>query len=136
MYGQMFSPYMQQFQPNFQPPMPSMQPQMQPIQQQTPAAGIPSVVPVATLKQVEQAPVQPGGKVLVLVSNEPVIAMRTADNMGITTTDYYKIERFDPDSIAPTPIQAEYVTRAEFQQFVDSIRAESDAKQEKEAAKK
>lgn len=82
----------------------------------------PTVLQVATIKQVEQAPVQPGGKALVLVANEPVIAMRTADNMGITSTDYYHIERFDPE-VQAAPVAAEYVTRAEFQQFVNSLRA-------------
>lgn len=89
---------------------------------QTPQNGAPVVLQVATIKQVEQAQVQPGGKALVLVANEPVIAMRTADNMGITATDYYHIERFDPEAQA-APAASEFVTRAEFQQFVNSLRA-------------
>lgn len=85
------------------------------------AVNTPAVIQVATIKQVEQAPVQPGGKALVLVANEPVIAMRSADNMGITSTDYYRLERFDPEAqVVPA---AEYVTRAEFQQFVNSLRS-------------
>lgn len=88
----------------------------QPVQQ----TGMPTVMQVSTIKQVEQVTVQPGSKVLVLVANDPVIAMRSADGMGLTTTDYYHIERFDPDA---KPAGAEYVTRAEFQQFVESLRA-------------
>lgn len=88
----------------------------------TPQNDAPVVLQVATLKQVEQATVQPGSKALVLVANEPVIAMRSADNMGLTTTDYYHIEKFDPDA-ASVPSAAEFVTRAEFQQFVNSLRS-------------
>lgn len=91
-----------------------------PAQQQTPQNAAPAVLQVATIKQVEQAPVQPGGKALVLVANEPVIAMRTADSMGLTTTDYYHIERFDPDAANTAPT-GDFVTRAEFQQALASI---------------
>lgn len=91
-----------------------------PLQQQSPQNAAPAVLQVATVKQVEQAPVQPGGKALVLVANEPVIAMRTADSMGLTTTDYYHIERFDPDAASTAPT-GDYVTRAEFQQALASI---------------
>lgn len=96
---------------------PYQSPAQQSIQPQQ--ASAPVVLQVSTIKQVEQAPVQPGGKALVLVANEPVIAMRTADNMGITSTDYYHIERFDPESQAmPTN---DYVTRQEFQQTIQKI---------------
>lgn len=94
-----------------------------PQPQQQAASGAPVVLQVATIKQVEQAQVQPGGKALVLVANEPVIAMRTADNMGLTTTDYYRIEKFDPDAQVAAGPAGDYVTRAEFQQFVNSLRA-------------
>lgn len=91
-----------------------------PAQQQTTQNAAPAVLQVATVKQVEQAPVQPGGKALVLVANEPVIAMRSADNMGLTTTDYYHIERFDPDSASAAPA-SDYVTHAEFQQTISQL---------------
>lgn len=110
------------------------------------AQSMPVVLQVSTIKQVEQAQVQPGGKALVLVANEPVIAMRTADNMGLTTTDYYHIERFDPDA-APVAPAGDYVTRAEFQQTLSQLmqKMQQSAPQaapaapatvEKEAAKK
>lgn len=84
-------------------------------QQQQPSSVVPTVIPVSTIKQVEQAQVAPGGKALVLVANEPVIAMRTADNMGLTTTDYYHITKFDPD--AQTQAQGgNWVTHEELQQ--------------------
>lgn len=100
-------------------------------------SAAPVVLQVATIKQVEQAQVQPGGKALVLVANEPVIAMRTADNMGITSTDYYHIEKFDPEAQMPAQ-SANWVTHEELQQalaqqmknFVDSLKP----KKTKEAA--
>lgn len=55
-----------------------------------------------------------------LVANEPVIAMRTADSMGITTTDYYRIERFDPDAAQAAPA-GDFVTRQEFQQTIQQL---------------
>lgn len=110
-------------------------PNFQNSAQQSPQQpGVPAVLQVSTIKQVEQAPVQPGCKALVLVANEPVIAMRSADNMGITSTDYYHIERFDPDASAAPPA-SEFVTRAEFQQFVSSLRAPTSAPAEKEVQK-
>lgn len=106
--------------------------------QQAQQPNMPVVMQVSNIKQVEQSPVQPGGKVLILVSNAPVIAMRTADNMGLTTTDYYRIERFDPD-VQASSANNDYVTRSEFNQFVESIRAnfaDQPAQSEKENTKK
>lgn len=93
------------------------------------------------IQQPMQAPVQPGGKALVLVANEPVIAMRTADNMGLTTTDYYHIEKFDPDAATPGPA-GDFVPRSEFNQTIQTLLQQIQQLQkpavtaEKEAAKK
>ena len=59
-----------------------------------------------------------------MVQNEPIFALRTADNMGLVTTDYYRFEKVDPGAAAPA---ADYVTRAEFEKFVASL---SDQKKE------
>lgn len=126
------------------PQFPNQAPNVyQPTTQNAQAQSMPTVLQVSTIKQVEQAPVQPGGKALVLVANEPVIAMRTADNMGLTTTDYYRIERFDPDAVVATQ-NVEYATRAELQQAIESITqqlkqmtsASTPTTKEKEVAKK
>lgn len=98
-------------------------------QPQQSSNGYPVVLQVATVKQVEQAQVPPGGKALVLVANEPVIAMRTADSMGLTTTDYYHIEKFDPDVQVAHTTSGDYVTRAEFNQFVNSLRAPAETEE-------
>ena len=116
-YGYLFPGQRMASPPMYQPMGTGM-----PQAQQTPQGDAPVVLQVATVKQVEQATVQPGSKALVLVANEPVIAMRSADNMGLTTTDYYHIEKFDPEA-GSSPSAAEFVTRAEFQQFVNSLRS-------------
>lgn len=140
-YGYLFPQNGQQ-----QPFMPGMQQSMQPnmqsaIQAQQQSNSSPVVMQVPSIKQVEQAPVQPGGKALVLVANEPVIAMRTADNMGLTTTDYYHIEKFDPDAAVPVPA-GDFVPRAEFNQTIQTLAQQIQQLQspavtaEREAAKK
>lgn len=128
-------------------PMPnpsSYQNAMQATPAPAPAPGMPAVMQVATLDQVEHTQVPAGQKALVLVGNAPVIAMRAADNMGITATDYYRIEKFDPQAAAAAPTPgADFVTRAELQQaleqFAQQLPAAAPAAApttEKEAAKK
>ena len=51
-----------------------------------------------TIQQVEQVMVQPGQKAWIMVQNEPIFALRTADNMGLIQTDYYKFEKFTPNA--------------------------------------
>lgn len=89
-------------------------PMSQPAQQFQAQQSGPAVLSVATIKQVEQVPVQPGRQVLVMVQNDPVIAMRTADQMGLVQTDYYHIQRFDPEQAAPAQ---EYATKTELAQL-------------------
>jgi hypothetical protein len=84
------------------------------------------VVPVQTIQQVEQVGVQPGQRKLVLVQNEPVIAARSADNMGLTTTEFYRLEKYDPHTVQ-TPV--EYVTRQEFEAFIESLKGKGDAEE-------
>lgn len=98
-----------------------MQNQYQQPNHQAPQNQSPALLQVSTTKQVEQVTVQPGSKALVLVQNEPVIAMRTADQMGLAQTDYYRIEKFDPaQAVQPVP-QQDYVTRAEFEQTIQNL---------------
>lgn len=77
----------------------------------------PTVMQVPTIQQVEQVQIQAGGRALIMVQNAPVIAMRTADNLGLVQTDYYKIEKIDTEKNATS----DYVTRAEFENFKQSF---------------
>ena len=55
-----------------------------------------------------------------MVQNDPVIAARYADNMGLVTTEYYRLEKFVPGaSVAPQA--GDFVTRKEFNDFVNSL---------------
>lgn len=116
-----YNPYYPQFgQQN------SIYPQNQFIQnQQNPGM---EVVPVPTIQQVEQVGLQPGQRKMVMVQNELVIAARYADNMGLVTTEYYRLEKFVPGtSVAPQA--CDFVTRQEFNDFVNSLRqGKEDAK--------
>jgi hypothetical protein len=99
------------------------------VSQNSPQGGM-EVVPVQTIQQVEQVGVQPGQRKLVLVQNEPVIAARSADNMGLTTTEFYRLEKYDPHAVqAPAP-EAEYVTRREFEEFVATLKPATSKKKE------
>lgn len=82
----------------------------------------PEWIMAPSIKQVEQVSVQPGQKAWIMVQNAPVFALRTADNMGLVTTDYYRFEKFNPgDSVEPAN---DYVTRKEFEDFVASLKKE------------
>lgn len=110
----------QAFQPQGIMNIPQMQ-QPTPQTAQAPQTG-PDWVKVPEIQQVEQVQVQPGAKSWVMVQNQPVFALRVADQMGLVTTSYYRFEKIDPAAMtAATSKSEEYVTRQEFQQFVESL---------------
>lgn len=82
----------------------------------------PEWIMAPSVKQVEQVSVQPGQKAWIMVQNAPVFALRTADNMGLVTTDYYKFEKFTPGETAEAT--NDFVTRKEFNEFVASLKKE------------
>jgi hypothetical protein len=106
-------------------PPASVQPIMQqPVQQTQPTS--PDWVMSPTLKQVEQISVQPGQKAWIMVQNEPIFALRYADNMGLVTTDYYRFEKFDPNAAAPSAPETAYITRDDLEkrlsEFAESLK--------------
>ena len=129
-YNNFYNPYSQPFQAaqaQF-----NQFPMSQPTQQFQAQQSGPAVLSVATIKQVEQVPVQPGRQVLVMVQNDPVIAMRTADQMGLVQTDYYHIQRFDPEQAAPSH---EYATKTELAQLQGVVQQILDGMNSKPAAR-
>lgn len=93
-----------------------------PSSPQNPQSGM-ELVQVQTVQQVEQVPVQPGQRRYIMVQNVPVIAARYADNVsGLTTTDYFRLEKFDPNAVPPQP---EYITAEQLETrlaaFADSL---------------
>ena len=98
----------------------SFQPQMQP-----PVNG-PELITVPTVDQIEKVSLQPGRKYMVMAQNEPVFALRAADNMGLVTTDYYRFEKIEPGEDTAPPV--EYVTRKEFDEFVAAFKKKEEKK--------
>ena len=90
--------------------------QMQQQTQQQAGGGL-DIVTVQNVGQVEQVQINPGQRRLVMVQNEPVVAMRVADNMGLASTEYYQLVKFDPT--ARTNVQAvdgnKYITEEQLE---------------------
>ena len=129
----MFNPYM--------PPMPAMNqygqpfqpgqqmPQMPTVQSpQTMQAGAqvqqepPAFLQVASAKDFGSVTVQPGKRAFIMAQNEPFLAFKAADLMGMVQTTIYHIEPVSEDQIN-NPAGGEYVTRKEFNEFVQQLTA-------------
>lgn len=132
--GQLMAPGIGQ---NFQPmQMPGAQPNAMQVPQNVQQTGMqsgPDWIMVSDLKQVEQVSVPAGGKAWIMLNNTPVFALRTADNMGLITTDYYRFEKYDPEA-AQTESAVKYVTPEQLEDrlaaFADSLKPSSRAKKE------
>lgn len=110
---------MPQMQPQWRQPVmqPLMRPQ-QPAMSMQPASAM--LVFVPNVKDIESVSVQPGQRVFAMAQNEPVLACREANGMGVVQTTYCRLEPYEPASAASTP-STEYVTRAEFDEFAKKL---------------
>ena len=137
MYGNFyngFNPYItapMNAQMNAQAPFtPSpMQSQPNPV---SPPVASPAFLQVGTAKEFDNVTIQPGRQALIMAQNDPYIAFKSADAMGMVTTSLYRLEPVTADQInGPAP---EYVTRSEFQQtiqqLIDSMSKPARAKKE------
>lgn len=86
-------------------------------------AGGPDWVTVPNVSDIANVSIAPGVKAWIMAQNEPVFAVKEADAVGITTTSYYKFERYDPDQ-SRIDGQTEFVTRAEFEQLREQLTAQ------------
>lgn len=118
-------------------PMPSQsgfigQGMSQPPQQAQSQQSGPDWVMAPTIKDVEHVNVPPGGKAWVMVQNEPLFALRTADQMGLVTTSYYRFEKYDP-AAQPAEAAPSYITREELEQrltaFAESLKPQRTKKE-------
>ena len=124
-YNDYMGPYgMNNF--NNAPRMQTMQAMPQPVQENN---GM-DIAYVQNMNQVEQVQVLPGSRKLIMVQNDPVVALRVADNMGLVTTDYYKLVKFSPsdnDVTEKSDVSDKYVTQeqleARLNKLVESIQA-------------
>ena len=92
----------------------------------------PTFLQVGTVKEFDNVTIQPGRQALIMAQNDPYIAFKSADAMGMVTTSLYRLEPVTADQInGPAP---EYVTRSEFQQtiqqLIDSMSKPARAKKE------
>lgn len=135
MYGNFYGyPYMNApigAQMNAQAPFnpPPMQSQLNPV---SPPVASPAFLQVGTAKEFDNVTIQPGRQALIMAQNDPYIAFKSADAMGMVTTSLYRLEPVTADQInGPAP---EYVTRSEFrqtiQQIIDSMSKPTRAKKE------
>lgn len=103
-----------------------------PTQPLTPPSAAPAFLQVASTKDFDSVTIQPGRQALIMAQNDPYIAFKSADAMGMVTTSLYRLEPVTAEQInGPAP---EYVTRQEFQQtvqqIIDSIKPTRQAKKE------
>lgn len=104
------------------PQMSQQMQQMSGAQQTMPSAqNDMSISYVQTIQQVEQVQVQPNQRRLILVQNEPVVAMRVADGMGLTTTEYYKLTKFNPAATESQQEERHYVTEEQLENRLKAL---------------
>ena len=89
--------------------------QPQQMQQGMPQNEMTYVLPVASVKDFDSVTIQPGRRALIMAQNEPYIAFKTADAMGMVQTSLYKIEPVTADQMAQP--STEYATKSELSQL-------------------
>lgn len=99
---------------NFQPQMFQAQPRPRPRRPMLNAAQ------VATIDQVEQVQMSPGERKIIIVQNQPVVAMRTADNMGLVNTRFFQLVDYNPHA-QKTAVQGEFAPLAVVQEMQAQI---------------
>lgn len=91
------------------------QPQTTQMQQGAPQNDMTYVLPVASVKEFDTVTIQPGRRALLMAQNEPYIAFKMADAMGMVQTSLYKIEPVTADQMGNTSEQ--YATKSELSQL-------------------
>lgn len=74
---------------------------------------------VQNINQVENVAVSPNMKAWIMVQNEPVFALRTADAMGLVDTQYYHFEKYEPNAQTTS-----FVTADQLQEAINNLRGE------------
>lgn len=116
--GMAFNPYMQGPFSGFSNAM-GMQAVSQPAQPQNNATA---VLYAPTAKEFSNVTVQPGRQALVISQNDPYIAFKSADAMGMVSTTLYKLEPVTAEQInSPSPEFATKDELAQVQQMVQQL---------------
>lgn len=132
MYGMFgmnpMNPYAAQMAQNqFMPQTPS-----QPV---TPPNAGPAFLQVGTVKEFDSVTIQPGRQALIMAQNDPYIAFKSADAMGMVTTSLYRLEPVTAEQINGPAV--EYATKTELaqlqgvvQQLIDGLNKPTRTKKE------
>lgn len=78
------------------------------------------VLPVASVKDFDSVTIQPGRRALIMAQNEPYIAFKAADAMGMIQTSLYRIEPVTAEQIAQPA--TEYATKSELNQLQQVVK--------------
>ncbi len=103
-----FNPYMSNFQNNFQP---------QPQSQQN--SNI-SWIDVGSINDINNITVQPNTTAWIRFTNDPIIATKTSDSMGICTTKYFEIKEINLNQPQMQNTE-DFVTKKDFQNFMNEL---------------
>lgn len=100
-------------QQRFMPQMTNLSPQTQNAPQQPLNAPQTNMdwIRVNSMEDVANITVQPNTKAWIMLANEPVFVLKSADGMGLTTTDAYRFEKITGEK------KVEYVPKAEFDEL-------------------
>lgn len=135
MYGDMFGgyPFMGHQMGAQNPFMPNaMSTPQQPV---TPPASGPAFLQVGTSREFDSVTIQPGRQALIMAQNDPYIAFKSADAMGMVTTSFYRLEPVTADQMNGHAV--EYATKGELaqlqqvvQQLIDGLNKPTKTKKE------
>lgn len=99
-----------------------------------PTSG-PAFIPVPSVKEFDSVTIQPGRQALIMAQNDPYLAFKSADNMGMVTTTLYRLEPVTAEQINGPAV--EYATKNELaqlqgvvQQLIDGLNKPTRAKKE------
>lgn len=134
MFGNQFGTY-----PFMGAQMGQNSPFLPPVQQPQPAQNDgPVVLYAPTAKEFANVSVQPGRQALVISQNDPYIAFKSADAMGMVQTTLYRLEAVTPEQVNGPSV--EYATKGELaqlqqvvQQLIDGISKPATRQTKKEA---
>lgn len=101
---------------------------------QPPQSG-PAFLQVGSSKEFDNVTIQPGKQALIMAQNDPYIAFKSADAMGMVTTSLYRLEPVTAEQMNGPAV--EYATKGELaqlqqvvQQLIDGLNKPARAKKE------
>lgn len=101
----------------------------------TPPSVGPAFLQVGTAKEFDNVTIQPGRQALIMAQNDPYIAFKSADAMGMVTTSLYRLEPVTAEQMNGSAV--EYATKGELaqlqqvvQQLIDGLNKPARAKKE------